>query len=238
MTDLANLTFFATQPHACSYLPDAQATTLFLDPHRTLDTKTYSQLSALGFRRSGDLLYRPHCRTCTACVPARIPVNSFTANRQQNRIYKRNADLVTRTSKPAMTEEIYQLFAQYITARHADGDMYPPSPEQFNSFLVSKDDWCVFHEFRYNGRLLAVAVTDYLENGLSAVYTFFDPKEERRSLGRYAILWQIQEARRLKLQAVYLGYWIKNSRKMNYKTEYRPLELLINQQWVLNSLAL
>lgn len=238
MTDLAHLKFFATQPHACSYLPEAEATTLFLDPQEPVDTNTYSKLSALGFRRSGELLYRPRCRACNACVPARIPVKSFTPNRQQRRIYNRNSDLVISTVRPAMTEENYQLYARYITARHADGDMYPPSPEQFNSFLVSKDNWCFFHEFRYEGKLLAVAVTDHMDNGLSAVYTFFDPAEDRRSLGRYAILWQIREADRLGLPAVYLGYWIRNSPKMNYKTEYRPLELLISQQWVLNSRAL
>ena len=110
--------------------------------------------------------------------------------------------------------------------------MYPPSREQFNTFLVRDLNFSRFYEFRLAGRLVAVAVTDVLPNGLSAVYTFYDPSEERRSLGRFAILWQIQEAARLGLRAVYLGYWIKNCRKMNYKTEYRPIELLVNQRWI------
>lgn len=232
MTDLAHLKFYATQPHPCSYLPGEQAVTLFLDPQQPIQPDTYSQLSELGFRRSGEHLYRPHCAQCRACVPARIPAADFVPNKQQLRIHKRNRDLQVTTRRPVMNEEIYQLYSRYIIARHSDGDMFPPSREQFQSFLVSEDAFCEFNEFRLDGRLLAVAVTDRLNNGLSAVYTFFDPDESRRSLGRYAILWQIEQARRSGLPAVYLGYWIRNCRKMNYKTEYRPLEMLINQRWI------
>lgn len=232
MTDLSHLKFYATQPHACSYLPDEQATTLFLDPQKPIDTLTYSRLSELGFRRSGDHLYRPHCRTCSACVAARLPVDAFTPSNAQKRILKRNQDLVVTGTIPETTEEIYSLYARYIESRHADGDMYPPSREQFTSFLVRKWPFSIFYEFRLNGKLLAVAVTDQMVNGLSAVYTFYDPDEHRRSLGRYAILWQIEEARRCNLHAVYLGYWIKNCKKMNYKTEYRPIEMLVNQRWI------
>ena len=232
MTSLARLKFYATQPHACSYLPDEQATTLFLDPSQPMDVQVYAQLSDMGFRRSGDHLYRPHCQRCSACIPARIPVQAPSLSRQQKRIIKRNADLQVRSVRPSFSEELYALYANYIEKRHADGDMYPPSREQFNTFLVRDLPFCRFYEFRLHGRLVAVAVTDVLPNGLSAVYTFYDPDEERRSLGRYAILWQIGEAARLGLNAVYLGYWIKNCRKMNYKTEYRPIELLVNQRWV------
>lgn len=232
MTELARLKFYATQPHACSYLPDEQATTLFLDPSQPMDMHVYAELSELGFRRSGDHLYRPHCQGCNACIPARIPATSFLPNRQQRRILKRNADLSVQAVRPSFNEEYYKLYARYIEQRHADGDMYPPSRDQFCTFLVRDLPFSRFYEFRLAGRLLAVAVTDMLPNGLSAVYTFYDPNEERRSLGRYAILWQIGEAARLGLQAVYLGYWIKNCRKMSYKTQYRPIELLVNHRWV------
>ncbi len=232
MTELARLKFYATQPHPCSYLLEEQAITLFLDPSQPMDADMYAELSELGFRRSGDHLYRPHCQRCTACVPARIPAARFAPNRQQRRILKRNESLEVRAAKPCFNEEYYQLYARYIEQRHADGDMYPPSREQFSTFLVRDLSFSCFFEFREQGRLLAIAVTDVLPNGLSAVYTFYDPDEERRSLGRYAILWQIGEALRLDLQAVYLGYWIKNCRKMNYKTQYRPIELFVNQRWV------
>lgn len=232
MTDLAHLKFYATQPHTCSYLPDEQATTLFLDPQKPIDLATYSQLSELGFRRSGDHLYRPHCRTCTACIPARIPAGRFEPTSSQKRILKRNQDIQVSATLPRVDDEIYDLYARYINSRHSDGDMYPPSREQFASFLVRKWPFSLFYEFRIDGRLMAVAVTDQMLNGLSAVYTFYEPAEQRRSLGRYAILWQIEEARRSGLEAVYLGYWIKNCRKMNYKTEYRPIEMLVNQRWI------
>jgi arginine-tRNA-protein transferase len=232
MTSLARLKFYATQPHACSYLPDEQATTLFLDPSQPMDVRVYAELSDMGFRRSGDHLYRPHCQRCTACIPARIPAEGLQLNRQQKRILKRNADLTVSNVPPSFTEEYYALYATYIEQRHADGDMYPPSRDQFHTFLVRDLPFSRFYEFRLEGRLLALAVTDLLPNGLSAVYTFYDPSEERRSLGRFAILWQVGEAARLGLRAVYLGYWIKNCRKMNYKTEYRPIELLVNQRWI------
>ncbi|SDG02501.1 arginyltransferase [Pseudomonas seleniipraecipitans] len=232
MTELARLKFYATQPHPCSYLSEEQATTLFLDPSQPMDASTYAELSELGFRRSGDHLYRPHCQRCSACVPARVPTAPFAPNRQQRKIIKRNDSIQVRGVRPLFSEEYYQLYARYIEQRHADGDMYPPNREQFSTFLVRDLPFSCFYEFRDQGRLLAIAVTDVLPNGLSAVYTFYDPDEEQRSLGRFAILWQINEARRLGLQAVYLGYWIKNCRKMNYKTQYRPIELFVNQRWV------
>ena len=157
----------------------------------------------------------------------------FLPSRQQKRILKRNSDLTVHAAKPCFSEEYFDLYQRYIEQRHADGDMFPPSRDQFSTFLVRDLPFSRFYEFRLDGRLLAVAVTDLLPNGLSAVYTFYEPDEERRSLGRFAILWQIGETLRLGLDAVYLGYWIKNCKKMNYKTQYRPIELLVNQRWVI-----
>lgn len=231
MSEFSELKFYATQAHDCSYLPQRKATTLLLDPRQPIELQTYARLSELGFRRSGEHLYRPHCQHCQACIPARIPTNSFRPSRQQRRILARNLDLSVRAVRPAPSDEHYALYARYIEQRHADGDMYPPSREQFASFLLRDLEFCVFFEFRLGERLLAVAVTDVLPNGLSAVYTFFDPDEAQRSLGRLAILWQIAEAARRELPAVYLGYWIRECRKMRYKSEYRPLELYVDQHW-------
>lgn len=233
MTELAQLKFYATHPHPCSYLADEQATTLFLDPSQVMDAGLYAQLSERGFRRSGEHLYRPHCHNCQACIPARIPAELFQPNRSQRKILRKNADLQVKAVRPTFSEEYYQLYASYIQARHADGDMYPPSREQFTTFLVRDLPFCWFYEFRQEQQLLAIAVTDVLPNGLSAVYTFYDPAYEHRSLGRYAILWQIAETAKLGLQALYLGYWIRACRKMNYKTQYRPIELFVNQRWTL-----
>lgn len=232
MTAASGLKFFSTTAHPCSYLPGEQAITLFADPKSQMSRSMYTELSDLGFRRSGNYVYRPHCEGCQACVPVRIPVDRFQPNRQQSRIWKRNQDVTVATCGPAFREEHYALYAEYINSRHSDGDMYPPSVEQYSSFLTA--DWgeTFFCEFRLEGRLIGVAVCDKLDNGLSAVYTFYDPKEARRSLGAFAILWQIEETRRLGLPSLYLGYWIKNCQKMNYKIAYRPIELLINNEWL------
>lgn len=147
-----------------------------------MDVNVYADLSEMGFRRSGDHLYRPHCQNCNACVPARIPAARFIPNRQQRRILKRNADLTVSAARPTFKEEYFELYRRYIETRHADGDMYPPSRDQFSTFLVRDLPFCWFYEFRLEGRLLAVAVCDLLPNGLSAVYTFYEPDEERRSL--------------------------------------------------------
>jgi leucyl-tRNA---protein transferase len=232
VTILSTLKVFATHPHTCSYLPEQQATTLFIDPAAPIDGPAYSQLSEMGFRRSGPHLYRPHCARCNACVPARIAVGRFQPNRQQRRIWQRNADLTVVDRTTLNGEKYYALYARYIEGRHRDGDMYPPTPQQFESFLTREWDLTHYYCFYQGTRLLAVAVVDVMNNGLSAIYTFYDPDEQKRSLGVYAVLWQIQHAKELGLPSVYLGYWIKQCRKMSYKINYRPVELLINGRWV------
>jgi arginine-tRNA-protein transferase len=232
VTVLSNLKVFATHPHTCSYLPEQQATTLFIDPAAEINAPIYSQLSEMGFRRSGPHLYRPHCARCNACVPARIPVEQFRPNRQQRRIWQRNQDLVVVDRARLEGDEYYALYAKYIEGRHRDGDMYPPNHQQFESFLTREWDITQYHCFYLQETLVAVAVADVMDNGLSAIYTFYDPQQQARSLGVYAILWQISKARSMELPAVYLGYWIKQCRKMAYKINYRPIELLINGRWV------
>ena len=232
MTILSTLKVFATHPHTCSYLPEQQATTLFIDPAAPIDGPAYSQLSEMGFRRSGPHLYRPHCARCNACVPARVPVDRFHPNRQQRRIWQRNNDLTVIDRTVLNGEEYYDLYARYIEGRHRDGDMYPPTPQQFESFLTQEWDLTHYYCFYQDTRLLAVAVVDVMDNGLSAIYTFYDPEITNRSLGVYAVLWQIHRARELGLPSVYLGYWIKQCRKMSYKINYRPIELLVNGRWV------
>ncbi|MBD3656313.1 arginyltransferase [Marinobacter sp.] len=231
MSNLRTLVFFATPPHECSYLHDREATTMFVDPRAQVDKRLYSQLTALGFRRSGSHYYRPHCEHCSACVPVRLNVDRFTPDRSQRRVLAKNADLACTLVPAAFTERYYQLYARYIEQRHADGDMYPPSREQFTSFLVegATDTW--FLEITSADKLIGLAVIDGLDDGLSAIYTMFDPSEEDRSLGTFAVLWQIREAQQRGLPYLYLGYWIRDCRKMNYKTRFRPIEALRDGQW-------
>lgn len=231
MSNLRTLVFFATPAHDCSYLPDRQATTMFVDPRANVDKRLYSQLTALGFRRSGSHYYRPHCENCNACIPVRLRVEEFRPDRNQRRVLKKNADLECRMVRASFTERYYELYARYIEERHADGDMYPPSREQFTSFLVegATDSW--FLEILDQGQLVGLAAIDKLNEGLSAIYTVFDPAYEHRSLGTFAVLWQVEEARRLYLPYLYLGYWIADCDKMNYKTRFRPIEALRDGHW-------
>ena len=233
-TLLTNVRVFATYPHDCSYLEGEQATTLFVDPATPVDTRLYSQLSAIGFRRSGPHLYRPHCATCSACLPARIPVADFNPTRSQRKLINRNADLEVDEIDCIDDEEYFALYVDYINSRHRDGDMYPPGREQYASFLTREWGTTRYVTFRESGRLIGVAVVDYLDNGLAAIYTFYDASEalSKRSIGSYAVLWQIARADELGLPAVYLGYYIKDCKKMNYKTRFRPIELLSHGQWV------
>ena len=233
MTQPTPIKFFVTPSHSCSYIEEKQATTLFLDPQVQPGLQLYSQLSEQGFRRSGNHFYRPHCTGCSACIAARIPAALFKANKRQRRIRNKNKDLEVVIMNPIFTQEHYAMYEHYICERHQDGDMYPPSEEQYRSFLT--EGWSehgLLVEFRKENQLLAVAVMDKLENGLSAVYTFFDPDYSSRSLGSYAILWQIDYCLQQQLAAIYLGYWIKECPKMRYKSEYRPLELFTNGQWL------
>jgi len=232
VTSLSELKFYATPSHQCSYLADREAVTLFVDPAARIDKKTNTALSEFGFRRSGTHIYRPHCNECNACIPLRIPVQDFAQSRSQKRIWKRNRELEVTQVAPHFSEESYNLYHTYISQRHADGDMYPPQEDQFRSFLVECRPETVFFEFRAKNQLIAVAVVDLLDDGLSSVYTYFDPLKSRQSPGLYAILWQLEYASSLDLQYVYLGYWIKQSRKMNYKISFRPIELHMKDHWV------
>ena len=231
MTELEALKFFQTPDHPCSYLPSEQATTVFADPDAIIDTQLYTQLSQLGFRRSGAHIYRPYCHACTACIPVRIPVSAFAAKRRHQRVLMRNQALTKHRLAPHNSDEIWMLYERYINHRHSDGDMFPADREQFVSFLVTGRPEAFFTEYRLGEQLIAVAVSDQLDDGLSAIYTFFDPEYSSRSLGSFAVLWLISEARREKLDYVYLGYWIRSCRKMSYKIDYRPIELLLNNRW-------
>jgi len=237
---------YLSMPHACSYLPDHTSTIVFVDPRHALDDSLYSHYVRQGFRRSGDLIYRPYCRSCAACVPVRIPVEHFKPSRGQRRVWKKNADVRVSTKPPGFDPEHFSLYCRYQTNRHPGSTMDDPDPAKYIGFLQSRQVETVFVELRASsapalaasangtadhGTLLGVAVVDVLTDGLSAVYTFFDPDAHARGLGVYAILWQIAEAQRRGLPWIYLGYWIAESPKMAYKTNFRPLEALQGGRW-------
>lgn len=223
---------YVSQEHDCSYLSEQRARTLFLDPSAKVDASLYQLLIDRGFRRSGVFLYQPACPQCAACVSLRIPVVDFKPNRSQRRNWKMNHHRIAVQALPAeYSQEHFDLYAKYQAQRHADGAMTCNESDQYMKFLTS--DWAetLFYEFRLDGTLLAVAATDLLPNGISCVYTFFDPERRAEGLGVFALLWQIQHARELGMQWVYPGFWIEGSSKMSYKSSYRPLEAWDGKSW-------
>lgn len=224
---------FRTAPHPCSYKDDETAATIFVDPELTINKHLNSRLSELGYRRSGAHIYRPDCEHCGACISCRLPVVQFKRSKRFQRIWNRNKDVRVEECSELSGDEAYFLYQDYIEKRHSDGDMYPATPEQFDAFIRNKTEGGQYYCFYVEDKLVAVAVSDVLDTGLSAVYTFFDPALAKRSLGNYVILWQIERVRSLGLDYLYLGYWIKDCAKMQYKSSFRPLEMLIEGNWVL-----
>lgn len=232
-----DLRLFQTGQHACGYWPDRLARDLVLDPYDPRLGSLYPQALAWGFRRSGDLVYRPHCEQCRACVPVRIPVQRFIPDRSQRRCLARNADLVARIVAAERSDEQLALYQRYLRHRHPAGGMDEHGPSEFDQFLIGRWSHGRFLEIRepasagQPGRLLAVAVTDVTAQALSAVYTFYDPDHAARGLGTLAILRQIEWARREGLAHVYLGYWIRGHEKMDYKRRFHALEAYDGRQW-------
>lgn len=231
MADPASLDLYISPEHPCNYLPQRQARSVFVDPRVAMDKPLYGLLATHGFRRSGPYVYRPHCEGCQACVPIRVSVPHFKPDRSQKRVYRRNADLRCTSRVAEFDPEHFALYGRYVAARHPDGGMDGGSEADYRQFLLSPWGKTMLLELRLEGRLLAVAVTDELPDALSAVYTFYEPGIPARSLGTYAILMQIEEARRLGMAWLYLGYWIAESRKMSYKGRFRPFETLDADGW-------
>jgi arginine-tRNA-protein transferase len=226
------LVFYQSRPHPCLYLPDREATVVIADPGFRMDTRIYTLLCERGFRRSGEQVYRPYCPGCDLCVPVRVPAATFRPRRNQRRAIRINRDLEVRVEAPPLTGEDYDLFLRYQRGRHAGGTMEQLTMEQTAEFLAGSWSQTRICRFRENGRLIALAALDRLDDGLSAVYTFFDPDTSRRSPGAYTILWAIGHARDLGLAWLYLGYWIRDCPKMSYKDQYQPQQRLRGGTWV------
>lgn len=222
---------YVTQPFECSYLPGRSATNLVIDPNVELDNLLLGALLDQGFRRSGGHVYRPNCMGCKACISIRVPTDKFKSNRSQRRNLRHNQDLSHTSTPAAFNDEQFELYRTYLAARHTDSEMNNPIPADYMGFLTTPGINTVFHEFRLGDKLLAVSVADHTANGLSAVYTFFDPTHSQRGLGTFTILWLIKHSHELGLPWAYLGYWIENCQKMSYKTRFKPCEGYIDDNW-------
>ncbi|MFZ2542420.1 MAG: arginyltransferase [Gallionella sp.] len=228
---LSALHFYLTAPYSCSYLPDLQARSQVAIPSFLIDTGMYSELVRHGFRRSGTYTYRPRCDGCNACVLLRVLAKQFSANRSQRRAWKQHANLEATLHPLQDNAEHYDLYQRYQHARHKDGGMDNDDHESFQNFLLQSHVDSLLLEFRDQDVLRMVSVIDLLSDGISSVYTFYEPDVPHARFGVYSVLWQIELCRKLDLDFVYLGYWIEHSRKMAYKTQYQPAQGLVNGIW-------
>ena len=229
---MTSIPLFLSQEHPCGYLDDKKAQSLFVHPGYPVTSSIYAQLIEQGFRRSGDEVYAPHCPHCSSCISVRLPVKKFKPSRSQKRCLSKNRATQV-IVKPAVFEQAhYDMYLRYQAVRHSDSSMATVSPDEYLNFLGSS--WCStkFVEFSINNELAGVAVIDQFEQAWSAVYTFFEPKFNDYSLGVYAVLWQIEQVVRQQKEFLYLGFWIQACKKMAYKSDYQPLQLLIDKQWL------
>ena len=228
---LSTLQFYLTAPYQCSYLDGREARSQVATPSFLISSSIYSELVRQGFRRSGTFTYRPRCNGCLACVPVRVDVNAFAASRSQRRVWKKTHHLDVSLHPLQDKPEYFDLYQRYQNARHHDGGMSNDSHEQYQKFLLHSHVDSMLVEFREAGVLRMVSIIDALDDGLSSVYTFFEPDIRQASFGTYNVLWQIELCRQLQRPYLYLGYWIKASQKMAYKANFQPLQGLVQGAW-------
>ncbi len=227
---LERIQFYVTAPYACGYLPIQLSQSLIATPQHLVNGLQYSGLIQLGFRRSGQFVYRPHCEGCRACISVRLPVAEFQASRSQKRAFKQHQSLEVLINRPSFDDAQFSLYQAYQASRH-QGAEKDEGADQYRDFLIQSNVDSLSVSFLLNGQLKIVSIVDIVEDGISAVYTFYDTQDTQASYGTYSILWLIEWCKQLGLPYLYLGYWIQDSPKMAYKRNFMPQEALMNGQW-------
>lgn len=228
---LSALQFYLTAPYPCSYLDEQEARSQVATPSFLISPAIYSELVRQGFRRSGTFTYRPRCDGCVSCVPARVDVNAFVPTRSQRRSWKNLQHLDVSLHPLEDKAEYFELYKRYQNARHPDGGMNNYNHDQYQKFLLQSHVDSMLVEFREAGVLRMISIVDLLDDGLSSVYTFFEPDIPQAGFGTFNVLWQIELCRQMQLPYLYLGYWIRESRKMAYKANFQPLQGFVQGTW-------
>lgn len=234
---LQKLQFYVTTPYACGYIAKNKAQSLIATPAASVNADTYSELITQGFRRSGELAYRPHCESCIKCVPVRLVLAQFTPTRSQKRAFKQHANLTANILPLAFHQTHFELYAAYQALRHAEDAPEKNNDEkseeqQYREFICQSNVESIMVEFKdVEGQVKMVSIVDIISSGSSAVYTFYDATEQKASYGTYGIMWLANWTQALKLPYLYLGYWVQESQKMAYKQKFTTQEKLINGQW-------
>ena len=241
---LHKLQFYVTTPYACGYLPNQLAQSLIATPHHLVDAIIYSGLIQQGFRRSGKFAYRPHCENCNACIAVRVVLQDFVPNRSQKRAFKLHAGLSARVVPLGYVESHFALYTAYQAARHPDDNLKKQAEahrtahiqneaDEYRHFLCQSNVESLMIEFSdANNQVKIVSVIDIVNDGVSAVYTFYDTSDAKTSFGTYSIMWLTEWTKMLGLPYFYLGYWIEKSQKMAYKQAFKPQQKLIDGEWV------
>ena len=228
---LQKLQFYATTAYQCGYLKDQRAQSLIAAPYHLISTEIYSGLILQGFRRSGKFAYRPYCEHCNACIAVRVPVQNFAPNRSQKRALKQHGNMQVQLQPLAFKQAHFELYLAYQIARHEVENDSDKNLEEYRNFLTQSNIESYMLEFTENNQLKMVSVVDVVNDGISAVYTFYDTTDTKTSYGTYNVLWQIEWAKSSNLPFLYLGYWIAASQKMAYKQLFQPQQKLIDGEW-------
>jgi leucyl-tRNA---protein transferase len=228
---LEKIQFYVTTKYPCGYINNQEAQSIVATPYKKVDERTYGDLIQQGFRRSGQYVYKPQCHECNACIPIRVCVEKFTKSQSQKRIIKKHSYITAKILPLNFEEEHYNLYVNYQNNRHRINSEITNDVADYNDFLIKSNVNTQIIEFRAKGKLMMVTIIDRVKNGISAVYTFYDCNDTKLSLGTYSILWLLNFCNNEKLNHLYLGYWINDSKKMKYKVNFKPYELMINGSW-------
>ena len=228
---LKKIQFYVTTEYSCGYISGQDAQSIVATPYKNINSKNFKSLISQGYRRSGQYVYKPNCKNCSACTPIRLLTSNFNASRSQKRAKKYLDTLSVKLLPLSFNEDHYNLYVDYQNKRHRNNNESEDDISDYNDFLIKSNVNSKIVEFRLNNDLKMITIIDIIDDGISAVYTFYDCGDQKLSLGTMSIIWLIEFCKKEDIPFLYLGYWIHASQKMKYKTNFKPYELMIEGVW-------